>query len=124
MKREVEELKQDYLQMRVLELAPQVYASGQLFEQDLRLAAKQGVRSIMNNRPDGESIGQPSSADIAKVAEELGMAFVHFPVDPKSITRQNAEAFSKACDELERPLLIFCRSGARSTRIWEMAESM
>ena len=38
MKREVEELKQDYLQMRVLELAPQVYASGQLFEQDLRLA--------------------------------------------------------------------------------------
>ena len=110
--------------MRVLELAPQVYASGQLFEHDLRLAAKQGVRSIMNNRPDGESIGQPPSADIAKVSEELGMTFVHFPVDPKSITRQDAEAFAKVCDELERPLLIFCRSGARSTRIWEMAESM
>ena len=110
--------------MRVLELAPQVYASGQLFEHDLRLAAKQGVRSIMNNRPDGESVGQPSSADMAKVAEEVGMAFVHFPVDPKSITRQDAEAFAKICDELERPLLIFCRSGARSTKIWEMAESM
>ena len=117
-------MKQDYLQMRVLELAPQVYASGQLFEHDLRLAAKQGVRSIMNNRPDGESIGQPSSADIAKVAEEVGMTFVHFPVDPKSITRQDVEAFAKICDELERPLLIFCRSGAHSTRIWEMAESM
>ena len=117
-------MKQDYLQIRVLELAPQVYASGQLFEHDLRLAAKQGVRSIMNNRPDGESVGQPSSADIAKVAEELGMTFVHFPVDPKSITRQDAEAFAKICDELERPLLIFCRSGARSTKIWEMAESM
>ncbi len=117
-------MKQDYLQIRVLELAPQVYASGQLFEHDLRLAVKQGVRSIMNNRPDGESVGQPSSADIAKVAEELGMTFVHFPVDPKSITRQDAEAFAKICDELERPLLIFCRSGARSTKIWEMAESM
>ena len=117
-------MKQDYLQIRVLELAPQVYASGQLFEHDLRLAAKQGVRSIMNNRPDGESVGQPSSADIEKVAEELGMTFVHFPVDPKSITRQDAEAFAKICDELERPLLIFCRSGARSTKIWEMAESM
>ena len=55
-KREVEGLKQDYLQMRVLELAPQVYASGQLIEHDLRLAAKQGVRSIMNNRPDRESM--------------------------------------------------------------------
>ena len=117
-------MKQDYLQMRVLELAPQVYASGQVFEHDLRLAAKQGVRSIINNRFDAESMGQPASADLAKVAEELGMTFVYFPVDPGSITRQDAEAFAKICEELERPLLIFCRSGARSTRIWEIAESM
>ena len=58
--------------MRVLELGPQVYVSGQLFEHDIRLAAKQGVRSIMNNRPDGEAMGQPLSADLAKIAEELG----------------------------------------------------
>ena len=108
--------------MRVLELAPQVYASGQLFEHDVRLAAKQGVRSIVNNRSDGESMGQPSAADLATVAKELGVAFVHFPVDPKSITQQDAEAFAKICEELERPLLIFSRSGARSTRIWEMGE--
>jgi sulfide:quinone oxidoreductase len=115
-------LKQDYLQMRVLELAPQVYVSGQLFEHDLRLAAKQGVRSIMNNRPDGESMGQPKSVDLAKTAEELGMTFVHLPVDPRSITERDVEEFAKACDELERPLLIFCRSGARSTKIWQLAE--
>jgi sulfide:quinone oxidoreductase len=109
--------------MRVLELAPQVYVSGQLFEHDIRLAAKQGVRSIMNNRPDGESMGQPLSADLAKTAEDLGMTFLHFPVDPRSITEQDVQEFAKACDELERPLLIFCRSGARSTTIWEMVES-
>ncbi len=116
-------MKQDYLQIKALELAPQVYVCGQLFEQDLQLVAKQGVRSIMNNRYDDESLGQPRSADLARVAEELGMTFVHFPVDPRSITSQDVEAFAKACDELERPLVIFCRSGARSTRIWEMAES-
>jgi sulfide:quinone oxidoreductase len=119
----VESLKQDYLQMRVLELAPQVYVSAQLFESDLRLAAKQGVRSIMNNRADGESLGQPLSADLAKTAEELGMTFLHFPVDPRAITEQDVEEFAKVCDELERPLLIFSRSGARSTTIWEMAEA-
>jgi len=43
-------LKRDYLQIRVLEVAPQVYASGQLFESDLKLVAKQGVRSIINTR--------------------------------------------------------------------------
>jgi sulfide:quinone oxidoreductase len=110
--------------MRVLELAPEVYASAQLFEHDVRLAAKQGVRSIINNRSDDESMGQPSSSDLAKVAEELGVAFVHFPVDSNSITRQDLEAFAKICDELERPLIIFSRSGARSTKTWEMAESM
>lgn len=110
--------------MRVLELAPQVYVSGQLFEHDVRLAAKQGVRSIMNNRPDGESFGQPASADLARVAEELGMKFLNFPVDLRAVTRQDVEAFGKSCDELERPLLIFCHSGARSTRMWEMAEEL
>jgi sulfide:quinone oxidoreductase len=115
-------LKQDYLQMRVLELAPQVYVSGQLFESDLQLAAKQGVRSIMNNRPDGESLGQPLSADLAKVAEQLGMTYRYLPVDPRAVTQQNIEDFAKARDELERPLLIFCRSGARSTKLWEMTE--
>jgi sulfide:quinone oxidoreductase len=123
-KHEIEELRQDYLQIRALELAPQVYVCGQLFEHDLKLVAKQGVRSIVNNRSDNESMGQPLSADLAKVAEELGMSFVHFPVDSRSITRQDVEAFASACDELERPLLLFSRAGARSTRIWEMTESM
>jgi sulfide:quinone oxidoreductase len=108
----------------VLELAPQVYVSGQLFEHDVRLLAKQGIRSILNNRHDGESAGQPSSADLSRVADELGVTFVHFPVDPRSITAQDVEDFAKVCDELERPLHIFCRVGARSTRMWEMAESL
>ena len=117
-------MKQDYFQMRALELAPQVYASGQLFEHDLRLVAKEEVRSIVNTRSDGELMGQASSADLAKIAEELGMTYVHFPVEPKSITRQDLETFAKICDKLERPLLICSGSGAHSARIWEMAESL
>ncbi len=108
--------------MRALELAPQVYATGQLFEQDLKLVAKEGVRSIVNTGSDGEPSGRTSSADLAKVAEELGMTYVHFPVEPKAITKQDLEAFAKICDELERPLLIASASGGRSTQIWEMAE--
>ncbi len=61
--------------MRVFELAPQVYVSGQLFEHDVRLMAKQGVRSIMTNRPDGESMELPLSAELTKIAEEIGMKF-------------------------------------------------
>ena len=110
--------------MRVLQLAPNVFVSGQLYEHDVRLAAKQGVRTIMNNRPDGEAPGQPLSADLAKVAEELGMTYVDHPIVPQSVTREDVEEFGKVCEQLDRPLLIFCRSGARSTRMWEMAEDL
>lgn len=121
---EVAAMKQDYLQMRVLELAPQVYVSGQLFEHDVRLLAKQGVRSIVNNRPDGESVGQPKSADLATLAEELGVTFVHFPVESASIPGKQAAAFAEVSSELERPMHMFCRSGMRSIKLWELAEVM
>jgi sulfide:quinone oxidoreductase len=115
-------LKQDYLQIKMLEVAPQVYAAGQLFETDLQLISKQGARSIINTRPDNESGGQPLSADLAKVAGEYGITFVHFPVDPGPISQETATVFAKACDDLERPLIVCGRSGALSTRIWETAE--
>lgn len=117
-------MRQDYLQIRALELAPQVYVCGQLFESDLQLVARQRVRSIVNTRPDDESVGQPSAAELAKAAEELGITFVHFPVDLGAISEADAEAFAKACDELERPLLLFSRTGARATKIWEKSESL
>jgi len=116
-------MKQDYLQLRVLEIAPRVFVTGQLFETDLGLAVQQGVRSIVDNRDDGESAGQPASADLAKAAEALGMAFVRFPIDPISISADDVVAFRKTCAELERPLLLFSRTGRRSIKIWEMAES-
>ena len=115
-------MKQDYLQMKVLELAPQVYVSGQVFESDLKLVADQDVRSIVNNRPDDETVGQPKSADLAKAAEALGMTFVHFPLESRSISKETAAEFAKVCDTLERPVLVFSATGVRSTKAWEMAE--
>ena len=116
-------MKQDYLQMKVLELAPQVYVSGQVFEDDLKLAAGQNVRTIINNRTDDETIGQPKSADLAKAAEALGMTLVHFPIESRKISRETAAEFAKVCDGLERPMLVFSATGVRSTKLWEMAES-
>lgn len=115
-------MKQDYLQMKVLELAPQVYVSAQVYESDLKLAADQDVRTIVNNRTDDETMGQPKSADLARAAEALGMTFVHFPLESRSITQQTAEEFAAVCDDLKRPILVFSATGVRATKLWEMAE--
>ena len=117
-------MKQDYLQMRVLEVAPQVYACGPLFESDLQLLAKQGVRSIVNTRPDGEAPGQPASADLATAAQDYGITWVYFPViDARSMSAETAKEFAQACEDLERPMMVSGRSGGHSTRVWETAES-
>ena len=117
-------MKQDYLQMRVLPLADEVYSCGQLFEKDIELLAKQRVRTIVNNRFDDEVPGQPANAELARVAEEYGIHFVHFPVEPKAITPEQVEAYAKLCEDLKRPLVVFSRSGARSTKLWEKAEAL
>jgi uncharacterized protein (TIGR01244 family) len=114
-------LNNDYLQLRVLPLASDVYATGQLFETDLELVAEQGVRTVVNNRPDGEVGGQPLAADLGKAAEGLGMRYVHFPVVSGRISAEEVRQFGRLLEELEKPLLLFCRSGARSTILYEAA---
>ncbi len=105
-----------------MELAPQVYVSGQIFAEDVRLLAKQGCRTIVCTEPDSDAAGQPQSADLAKVADEEGVVFLHFPVEPGSITTEEAEAFSRACEPLKRPVHVFSRSVAHAIKLWEMSE--
>ena len=107
--------------MRVLELAPEVYVTGQLFDDTVRAAAKQGVRTIINNRPDHEVPDQPLNANLQKLAEELGMTFIYQPVVSGRMTPQDVEDFRNIYADVEKPLLIFCRTGARSTQLFEVS---
>lgn len=87
---------------------------------DLDQAAAQGIRLIVNNRPDGEEPGQPSSADIEAAARAAGLDYRHIPV-AGGFTPEQVEAMARA---LERgPVLAFCRSGTRSTFLWALARS-
>ena len=50
------------------------------------------------------------------------MKYLYLPVVSGKVTPQNVEDFREACEALERPLLIFCRTGARSTALWELTQ--
>ena len=49
---------------------------------DIGIVAAQGVRTIINNRPDGEEQTQPASAELKATAEALGLGFVELPITP------------------------------------------
>ena len=105
--------------MNVTELAPEVFATGQLTEQDLKLIAEQGIKTVINNRPDHEGPGQPLTADLQRAAEALGMRYIYQPVVSGAMTPKNIEDFREIYPTVDKPLLLFCFTGARSAHLFQ-----
>jgi TIGR01244 family protein len=93
--------------------------SGQITVEDLPAIKAAGFRSIVCHRPDGEQPDQPAFAAIAEKARELGLEIRHIPIGPNGVTEDAVRAMVDALEELEGPMLGYCRSGARSTNVFQ-----
>ena len=98
-----------------LSVAPQIGLD------DLATAASQGFKLVINNRPDGEEPGQPTSAEIEAAAKAAGLAYVHIPVRGGP-TPDQVEANYRAVEAADGPVLAFCRSGTRSIVTWSLGQ--
>lgn len=106
-------------------IAPDICAAPQLTPEAMAEAAALGFKSVVNNRPDFEhGPDQPTSAAIQAAAEAAGLQYRHLPVAGGYQSPEEIAAFAKLLDELPRPLLAFCRSGARSTRLFLQAQQL
>lgn len=98
------------------------FVAGQVSPDSLSVLQEHGFASLVNHRPDGEEAGQPDSESIRQAAESAGLRYVHLPVSgmPDAAAVQGtAEALA-----VLRPgekVLMFCRSGMRSTTAWALA---
>lgn len=99
-----------------LAVAPQIAL------EDLAALKAAGFAAIVNNRPDGESPDQPSSAQIEAEATRLGLAYRHVPVVSGGMTMDDVAAFGAALEELPKPALAYCRSGTRSCTVWALSQ--
>lgn len=89
---------------------------GQIAIADVALLAKQGYKSIINNRHDGEGgPGQPTSAEIEAAAKAHGMRYVHVPASSPMLSAAQVEAYRQACSDLPHPVVAFCKSGGRAS---------
>ena len=96
-----------------------VMVAGQIDPADVATAAAQGVRTIVNNRPEREEPGQPSGAAIEAAAAAAGLGYVAIPVDHSGFAMPQVDAMRAAL--ADGPVLAFCRSGTRSTHLWALA---
>ena len=100
-------------------VADDVFVAPQLAAADMAAVAQAGFRSVINNRPDFEGgTDQPTHAAIAAAAEAAGLVYRFLPVNGAYQSPQEIAAFGELLRELPRPVLAFCRSDARSTRLY------
>ena len=106
-------------------LTPDICAGPQLTPEAMAEAAAMGFRSVVNNRPDFEhGPDQPTSAAIEAAAQAAGMEYRHLPVAGGYQSPDEIAAFADLLASLPRPLLVFCRSGARSARLFMQAQQL
>jgi uncharacterized protein (TIGR01244 family) len=106
--------------MNIMRISPEYSVAPQIGAADVEAIAADGFRAIMCNRPDGESPDQTDVAVIRAEAEARGLAFSFVPVISGAITQQNLDEYRAEIDRLPKPILAYCRSGARCQNLWVM----
>lgn len=102
-------------------LTENVVVSPQLAIEDIAAAAKLGVSTIVNNRPDGEEPSAPQGDDIAAAAAAAGLNYIAIPVSHAGFSEPQVDAMIAALEQADGPILAYCRSGTRSTLLWALA---
>ena len=101
-----------------------VFVAPQLDAAAMAEVARLGFKSVVNNRPDFEhGPDQPTSAQVEAAAVAAGLEYRHLPVNGGYQSPEEVAAFRTLVADLPHPLLAFCRSGARSTRLYQLAVS-
>jgi len=107
---------------QVQQLSSDVCVAPQLDPGAMAWAAQNGFKSVINNRPDFEGgPTQPTSAQIEAAAKAAGLSYAFLPVNGAYQSPEEIARFGELLNELPRPILAFCRSGARSGKLYHAA---
>ena len=107
---------------QVQQLSADVCVAPQLDPAAMAWAATAGFKSVVNNRPDFEGgPDQPTSATMEAAARAAGLQYAWLPVQPAVQTPEEIARFATLLADLPKPILAFCRSGARSGKLYRAA---
>lgn len=105
--------------MQLYKLTAACSVASQIQASDIEKLKQNGFATIVCNRPDDEDFGQPSAAEISAECENHGLAFHHLPITNTGISAEMATAFRGIVAESDGQVLAYCRSGQRSSVLWQ-----
>ena len=109
--------------MTIYRLSETCAVASQIRPDDVAALAADGFTTIICNRPDGEDFGQPAAAAIAAECEAHDIAFHDIPVRRSGLTMDLVERFRDAVAASSGLVLAYCRSGQRSSVLWQASGS-
>ena len=93
----------------------------QIAASDFAMLKAERFTSVICNRPDNESTGQPSSRELETAAKSCGLTFHYIPLGGGDVSSGYVDAMSDAMRASTGRTLAFCRSGLRSALLWALA---
>ncbi len=104
-------------------LTAQVSVSGQMTDEKFNRLLSQGFKSVIVNRPDDEIGNLITAHQLRIIAEKSQVSLVYQPVISGQIRQQDVTEFVKYYNSLPKPILMICKSGSRSTALFNQAKS-
>ncbi len=104
--------------MNMQQIGPDFFISGQVQPENMRELAARGIKAIICNRPDNEEWGQPDFGTVRAAAAMAGIEARYVPITHGRVTPADHAAFAEALASLPKPILGYCRSGARSASMY------
>ena len=106
------------------QVTPDFATAPQLAPEHMAELANMGFKTVIANRPDFEGgPDQPTAERMQAAAEAAGLAFHYLPVISGQITAEQAQAMKQLLAQAATPVLAYCRSGARSTELYGLAQN-
>ena len=104
-------------------LNAQVSVAGQMTTDKFQQLIKAGFKSVIVNRPDQEQGNTVSVAQLRQIAEQSEVSVIYQPILSGKISQTDVTEFAKYYNELPKPILMVCRSGSRSSILFNQAKS-
>ena len=111
------------MSVQITRHTPDFATAPQVMVEDIKEVAGLGFKTLINNRPDGESPDQPTNAQLEEAAGVFGLHYIFLPV-VRSQVGGEAEKFGQLLASAPKPALAFCRSGTRSSMLYQTAMTL